>query len=83
MQGESEDIDEEKALSEAIFLGLRKTEGVNLKSFAQVYGRDPSVLYEKEIKELQDAGLIELRDDNLRLTRKGILLSNEVFMRFM
>jgi len=42
-------------------------------------------LYQKEIKELEEAGLIEYnsRSFNLKLTRKGLLLSNEVFTRFM
>ncbi|MBI5050604.1 MAG: radical SAM family heme chaperone HemW [Nitrospirae bacterium] len=80
----SEDITGDKALSEAIFLGLRKTQGVNLEEFGKKYGRDLLAVCRKEIKELQEAGLIEIADSNLlRLTRKGILLSNEVFVKFM
>lgn len=78
-----EDIKEDKAVSEAIFLGLRKTAGINLKTFYQTYGRDILTVYHKEIKELQEAGLLELRGDNMRLTRKGLLLSNEAFIKFM
>ena len=80
---ETEEITKDKAMSEAIFLGLRKTTGINLKTFYQTQGRDILTVYHKEIKELQEAGLIELMGDNIRLSRKGLLLSNEVFIRFM
>ncbi len=82
---EREDITEDITFSEAVFLGLRKTEGINLKSFAERYGKDILTLYQKEIKELQGAGLIELHETGsfLRLSKKGLLLSNEVFTRLM
>ena len=80
---ETEEITEDKAMSEAIFLGLRKTTGINLKTFYQTQGRDILTVYHKEIKELQEAGLIELMGDNIRLSRKGLLLSNEVFIKFI
>jgi oxygen-independent coproporphyrinogen-3 oxidase len=98
---ETEDITEDKALPEAIFLGLRKTRGINLKRFYESYGKDILMVYEKEIKSLQEAGLIEVNppsppfskggvggflgetDAYIRLTRKGLLLSNEVFIKFM
>lgn len=105
---ETEDITEDKALSETIFLGLRKTGGINLKNFSETFGRDIVVLFRKEIKELEEAGLIEIgssrssrrfalhhtvqgvgtnyhqdTDTYMRLTRKGLLLSNEVFVKFI
>jgi len=79
----SEDITEDNALSEAIFLGLRKTEGINLKAFYESYRKDILTHYQKEIKELREAGLIILDRNHLKLTGKGLLLSNEVFRRFM
>lgn len=82
---ETEVITKDKAFSEAIFLGLRKTRGINPKTLHESYGKDILTLYQKEIRELQDAGLMELNgtDSYIRLTRKGLLLSNEVFTRFM
>ena len=84
-----EEITAEKALSEAIFLGLRKTEGINVEAISRRYSRNILTLYEKEIKELQEAGLIETScsecsyETDIRLTQKGLLLSNEVFVRFI
>ncbi|MBI5027200.1 MAG: radical SAM family heme chaperone HemW [Nitrospirae bacterium] len=78
-----EDITEEKALAEAIFLGLRKTDGINLPDFQIRYGKNFLELYAKEIKELCESGLLEFKDNNLKLTLKGLLLSNEVFAKFV
>jgi oxygen-independent coproporphyrinogen-3 oxidase len=90
----TENIFEDKALTEAIFLGLRKTEGINLKAFSERYKKDMLQYYSKEIEELQSEGLIEFTGSNglnslallncsLKLTRKGILLSNEIFTKFV
>ncbi len=98
----TEDITEQKAMSEAFFLGLGQTGGINLKNFHETYDRDILMFYHKEIRELQDAGLIEINglprssgtehsngmndnktDSYMRLTNKGIVLSNEVFIKLM
>ena len=85
----SEVITPEKAVSEAIFLGLRKTEGINLEAFSKRYSKNILTVYEDEIKEMQTAGLIETScsecsyETDIRLTRKGLILSNEVFVRFI
>ncbi|HDH51168.1 MAG TPA: hypothetical protein ENH04_07155, partial [Nitrospirae bacterium] len=94
----SEVITADKALLETFFLGLRKTEGINLEKLSASYGEDIQKVYEKQIRELQRAGLIETYsssrgfgtsrvtssgNNRMRLTRQGILLSNEVFIRFM
>jgi coproporphyrinogen III oxidase-like Fe-S oxidoreductase len=39
--------------------------------------------YASDLSRLSDAGLIELSDDLMRLTRHGALLSNEVFATFI
>jgi len=86
---ETEHITEDKALSEAIFLGLRKIDGINIEHFSKRYKVNLLIRFEKEIREFQEAGLVEIVESgcsyetNLRLTRKGLLLSNEVFARFI
>ncbi len=81
---EAEDITQEQALFEAIFLGLRKTRGVNIKDLNELFGKDILSLYKEELRELQEAKLIEPDQTGkyIRLTRKGLLLSNEVYKRF-
>jgi oxygen-independent coproporphyrinogen-3 oxidase len=85
----TENITEDNALSESLFLGLRKIEGIDVESFAKRYKKNIIVHYAKEIKDIQEAGLIEITDsgrsykNRLKLTRKGLLLSNEIFERFI
>ena len=81
----SESIDTEKALSEEFFLGLRKTAGIRLKTLSKAYGIDIADRYQKEIKKLMAAGLLEFDSSTslMKLTRKGLLLSNEVFTEFI
>ncbi len=81
----SESIDTEKALSEEFFLGLRKTAGIRLKTLSKSYGIDIADRYQKEISKLTAAGLLEFDTSTslMKLTRKGLLLSNEVFTEFI
>ena len=85
----SELISTDTALSEALFLGLRKTAGINIKSLSKEHNVNILTSYRQEIKALLDAGLIEpvastcSHETDLRLTRKGLLLSNEVFTKFI
>jgi oxygen-independent coproporphyrinogen III oxidase len=69
--------------SERIFLGLRLTDGINLLDFQTQFGVDVNETYRDEIRRLIDAGLIEINDNVMRLTRSGTLLSNEVFSAFI
>lgn len=85
----SEPITEDMALSEAIFLGLRKTGGINIEALSKRYGRNILSRYRQEIDDLQAAGLIEVTisecsyETALKLTRKALVLSNEVFIKFI
>ncbi|MCL2678048.1 MAG: radical SAM family heme chaperone HemW, partial [Clostridiales bacterium] len=68
-------------LAEAVFLGLRLRRGINLAEFAARFGRDLREAFTPEIKSLREFGLLELEGGFLRLTDKGLLLANEVFVR--
>ena len=65
--------------SECAFLGLRLNEGVDLDSYKSRFGVD---LLGK-IAGLLENGLVEVEGARLRLTRKGMLFSNEVFAEFV
>lgn len=71
------------ALSESIFLGLRMADGINLDLFAAEFGERLESRFTKEIQLLQQAGLLACTPDRLFLTRRGMLLSNQVFVRFI
>lgn len=64
---------------EALFTGLRRREGVDLEAFAAVHDVDVLSDYAAGLSAPFAGGLIERRGPRLRLTDKGVLLSNEVF----
>ncbi len=69
--------------SEFVFLGLRLNEGVSLNAYRERFGADIRDKYLQELSDLDENGLIEVSNDRLKLTRKGMLFSNEVFEVFV
>jgi putative oxygen-independent coproporphyrinogen III oxidase len=76
-------LDAQAALEESFFLGLRMNHGVSLASLKEQAGEDAVSAYAPAITELVADGLLQEKDDRLRLTARGRLLSNEVFARFL
>lgn len=64
----------ENAIKEFIFLGLRKTEGLDIREFRDDLGIDLL----KISNRLMNEGLLISNGTHLRLTRKGIFVSNTV-----
>jgi len=77
-----DDLSYEKLAGERAFLGLRLTSGISLTEYAKATGIDLREKYAADLERLGDAGLIEFAGDKLRLTRRGMLFSNEVFSVF-
>ncbi len=77
------DVSSEAALEESFFLGLRLTQGISLRELATTFGEESIENVRTEIAELVASGLLERREDLIRLTAHGRLLSNEVFERFI
>ena len=79
-----EAISPETAMAETMFLGLRLLEGISLDDFRRCYG--VSLIddaYPAEVDDLVASGLLDLDRERLKLTSTGLLLSNQVFMRFI
>jgi oxygen-independent coproporphyrinogen-3 oxidase len=76
-------------LEDALFTGLRLTDGVDLASLRRRYGVDVWARYGRELEPHIDAGLLDVPRDaagdpvRLRLTRQGMLLSHEVMTVFV
>lgn len=70
-------------VGEALFTGLRRAAGVSLPAFRGRYGVDPLAAYGSGLAPSFEAGLLEVSGERLRLTEKGVLLSNEVFRAFV
>jgi oxygen-independent coproporphyrinogen-3 oxidase len=71
------------ALGEAMMVGLRLNRGVDLAQLAQGYGEDPERIYERDLRDLVELGLVTHQGNVVKLTTRGRLLSNEVFERFL
>jgi len=76
---ERTELNDEEERSESIFLGLRLMRGLDLEDYRSRFGADLRAEYSSELVRLSDAGLIEIDEDLMRLTKRGALLSNEVF----
>jgi oxygen-independent coproporphyrinogen-3 oxidase len=72
-------LNDEEARSESIFLGLRLMSGLDLMEYRSRFGSNLRDEYDSDLARLRDAGLVEIDRDVLRLTKRGALLSNEVF----
>ena len=77
------ELTDEDRMSEAIFLRLRLDEGVKLEEYKERFGVDIRSRYKDEIERLGAAGLIEMDTDNIRISRSGKILANEVFAAFI
>ncbi|HJX85331.1 MAG TPA: radical SAM family heme chaperone HemW [Candidatus Angelobacter sp.] len=75
-------VTSEQAMEESFFLGLRVNRGVSLDRLCEEFG-DRLDDYNQVIDELITSGLLVRVEDNLRLTPRGRMLSNEVFERFI
>jgi len=71
-------------MGEFMMTGLRLTrEGISSAEFESRFGARLDEVYGKDIEELTRLGLLERQAERLRLTRRGRLLGNQVFMRFV
>lgn len=80
---DAESITAEDALAEFMFLGLRLTEGVSFGRFRERFGQGMKNIYGGQIEELGKEGLLEEDERGIRLTKKGVDVSNYVFEKFL
>jgi oxygen-independent coproporphyrinogen-3 oxidase len=80
---EIDHIDQSQAFEESLFLGLRLNDGVNLLTLRSQFGEAMLRDTLPALKEVSDAGLLELSADRVRLTGRGRMVSNEVFSRLL
>lgn len=73
----------EEELEEAWFLGLRMREGVQWSALVQQLGRENIERFRPVVDELCKLDLLYQQDGAVRLTRQGMLFSNDVFARFL
>ena len=71
------------AMAEYMYLGLRLSEGVSRSAFHHEFGLSLEAVYGSAAADLARLGLLIQNGDLLSLTRRGMLLSNQVFARFL
>jgi len=72
-------VDAQAALEECFFLGLRMNRGVSLSAIRERFGETAIQSLEPVFDELVEAALLDVEGNQVRLTSRGRLLSNEVF----
>jgi oxygen-independent coproporphyrinogen-3 oxidase len=80
---EEERLEADAALAETLILGLRMREGVPLSRLRDRFGMDPAERFAEPIARLTNAGLLDRGGGALRLTHRGLLLANDVFMELL
>jgi oxygen-independent coproporphyrinogen III oxidase len=80
----SEVVAQRASMGETMMLGLRLVRhGVTLDSFLRRYGLPLQAAFAGEADELVQLGLLEVTPERVRLTRRGLMLGNQVFARFV
>ena len=73
----------EEQMEEFMFLGLRLMSGISIEDFKQCFHKSIEEVYGRQIAKLRKDGLLEMEGDFLRLTEKGIDLSNYALADFL
>jgi len=87
-QGQSTAVDvramsREERLGDALFTGLRLTDGVDLQGIAERYDVDVWQRYGAELERFVAAGWLVHEAARLRLTRRGMLVAHDVMTVFV
>ncbi len=77
-------IDTQTEMMETMMVGLRLVdEGISLSGFEDRFHRPLEEVFGKQITKLTGQGLLEKVDGRVRLTKRGRLLGNRVFIEFV
>ena len=76
-------LDRQEQLEEALFMGLRLADGLDLAALSRHHGIDIWSRYGQDLSPYVTAGLLTYESGRLTLTRNGMLLANEVMAVFI
>lgn len=76
-------LETQSRIEERLFTGLRLNAGIDRAQFIDRFGVDPWIEYSEQLRDAIDAGLIWERDTRFGLTRRGMLVANEVLSAFV
>ena len=75
---EREMLSRSQLMMEAIYLGLRQTEGININAFEEKFGVNFHQRFIETLRGLEARGLIGTAQNHCALTRKGMLFLDSV-----
>lgn len=73
-----EHLTEKEAVTEAVFLGLRRIKGIDLDWFSKRFGFSLKESCARNIAAMEAGGLLFERENRLILTRKGLIVADSV-----
>lgn len=68
---------------ESVVIGMRMLKGVSIERLTRRFGIDPGDYYHDILPQLTAQGYIEIIDGNLRLSRKGLPLTNQILSQLV
>ncbi len=78
-----EAVSRDAQMEEFMFLGLRMVDGFHRDEFAQAFGVAIEGVYDAQLKRLQQEELLMQKEGRIRLTEKGIDISNYALSQFL
>ncbi len=78
-----EELSKEDEMSEYMFLGLRKTKGIDITDFKEEFGTDIKDIFGEAIEDNIARGLLIHDGNGLYLSKRGIDISNTVMSDFI
>jgi len=82
-EAENELVDHTQEMSETAFLGLRTARGLHLPTFEERFAESFTQFVGSRLRLVEEAGLLEHENEWIRLSKRGRLLGNEVFLRIL
>lgn len=73
----------EDMMKEFMLLGLRKIDGVKISDFKEKFVDNPLYIFRNELNKLSCEELIEVNENEIKLTDKGLDLANVVWSEFV
>ena len=78
-----EKVSRQEARFETLMLALRMTGGMNRNRFTELHGDVPEHWFGPVLNRMEKLGLMEMKDNSWRLTRRGMDIQNSVLVEFM
>jgi oxygen-independent coproporphyrinogen-3 oxidase len=70
-------------MGETIMMNLRMLDGIDLDAFEARFGVRLESVYAETLPSLLENELLEITEHHLRLTQRGLYVSNSVFQEFL